>query len=155
MTEWGFRWLCNHPEVSVVLSGCNEAAQIEENLRMVAPDATEEEMIAALKTACAWEFVEKLPKGIHSETGELGRGFSEGQAQRLSVARALMRRAPILLLDEATSALDEATEVRMLDNLMKSDAVRTCVIITHRSTTAAICPRQYVLTGTTLREVTP
>ena len=66
-----------------------------------------------------------------------------------------MRRAPILLLDEATSALDEATEVRMLDNLMKSDAVRTCVIITHRSTTAAICPRQYVLTGTTLREVTP
>ena len=131
------------------------AGTIEENLRMVAPDATEEEMIAALKTACAWEFVEKLPKGIHSETGELGRGFSEGQAQRLSVARALMRRAPILLLDEATSALDEATEVRMLDNLMKSDAVRTCVIITHRSTTAAICPRQYVLTGTTLREVTP
>lgn len=131
------------------------AGTIEENLRMVAPDATEEEMIAALKTACAWEFVQKLPNGIRSETGEHGRGFSEGQAQRLSVARALMRRAPILLLDEATSALDEATELRMLDNLMKSDAVRTCVIITHRSATAAICSRQYVLTGTTLREVAP
>ena len=98
------------------------------------------------------EFVEKLPKGIRSEAGELGRGFSEGQAQRLSVARALMRRAPILLLDEATSALDEATELRMLDRLMKSDAVHTCIIITHRSSTAAICPRQYVLTGTTLEE---
>ena len=131
------------------------AGTIEENLRMVAPDATEEEMIEALKTACAWEFVQKLPNGIRSGTGELGRGFSEGQAQRLSVARALMRRAPILLLDEATSALDEATELKMLDNLMKSDSVRTCVIITHRSATASICPRQYVLTGTTLREVTP
>ena len=129
------------------------AGTIEENLRMVAPDATEEEMIEALKTACAWEFVEKLPDGIRSGTGEHGRGFSEGQAQRLSVARALLRRAPILLLDEATSALDEATELRMLDNLMKSDAVRTCVIITHRSATAAICSRQYQLTGTTLREV--
>ena len=128
------------------------AGTIEENLRMVAPDATEEEMIEALKTACAWEFVQKLPNGIRSETGELGRGFSEGQAQRLSVARALMRRAPILLLDEATSALDEATELKMLDNLMKSDAVRTCVIITHRSATAAICSRQYVLTGTSLKE---
>lgn len=128
------------------------AGTIEENLRMVAPDATEEEMIEALKTACAWEFVQKLPNGIRSETGELGRGFSEGQAQRLSVARALMRRAPILLLDEATSALDEATELKMLDNLMKSDAVHTCVIITHRSATAAICSRQYVLTGTSLKE---
>ena len=129
------------------------AGTIEENLRMVAPDATEEEMIEALKTACAWEFVERLPDGIRSSTGEHGRGFSEGQAQRLSVARALLRRAPILLLDEATSALDEATELRMLDNLMKSDAVRTCVIITHRSATAAICSRQYQLVGTTLREV--
>ena len=128
------------------------AGTIEENLRMVAPDATEEEMIEALKTACAWEFVGKLPNGIRSETGELGRGLSEGQAQRLSVARALMRRAPILLLDEATSALDEATELKMLDNLMKSDAVHTCVIITHRSATAAICSRQYVLTGTSLKE---
>ena len=87
--------------------------------------------------------------------GERGRGFSEGQAQRLSVARALLRRAPILLLDEATSALDEATEQQMLDNLMDSDAVHTCVIITHRTATAAICSRQYVLTGTTLREVAP
>ena len=129
------------------------AGTIEENLRMVAPDATEEDMIEALKTACAWEFVERLPDGIRSSTGEHGRGFSEGQAQRLSVARALLRRAPILLLDEATSALDEATELRMLDNLMKSNAVRTCVIITHRSATAAICSRQYQLTGTTLREV--
>ena len=129
------------------------AGTIAENLRMVAPDASEEDMIQALKIACAWDFVEKLPKGIHSETGELGRGFSEGQAQRLSVARALMRRAPILLLDEATSALDEATEQRMLENLMTSGMVHTCVIITHRSATAAICRRRYRLSGTTLEEV--
>lgn len=128
------------------------AGTIAENLAMVAPEATEAEMIEALMTACAWEFVEKLPKGIHSELGELGRGFSEGQAQRLSVARALMRRAPILLLDEATSALDEKTEHRMLENLMESDAVHTCVIITHRSATAAICTRRYDLMGTTLKE---
>ena len=81
-------------------------------------------------------------------------GFSEGQAQRLSVARALMRRAPILLLDEATSALDEATEQQMLHNLMECDAVKTCVIITHRSATAAICAKRYQLTGTVLEEIT-
>ena len=131
------------------------AGTIADNLRMVAPDAAEDEMIEALKTACAWDFVEKLPKGIHSATGELGRGFSEGQAQRIAVARALLRRAPILLLDEATSALDEKTERRMLDNLMRCESVRTCVIITHRSATAEICTRRYSLTGTTLEEVRP
>ncbi len=129
------------------------AGTIADNLRMVAPDATEDEMIEALKTACAWDFVSGLPDGIHSATGELGRGLSEGQSQRLSVARALMRRAPILLLDEATSALDEATEQQMLRNLMATDAVKTCVIITHRSATAAICSRRYRLTGTTLEEM--
>ncbi len=129
------------------------AGTIADNLRMVAPGATEEDMVEALKIACAWDFIEKLPDGIHSQTGELGRGFSEGQAQRISVARALMRRSPILLLDEATSALDENTEMRMLENLKNCGLVRTCVIITHRSATAAVCSRRYVLTGTTLEEV--
>ena len=129
------------------------AGTIADNLRMVASEASDEELIEALKIACAWEFVEKLPDGINSETGELGRGFSEGQSQRLSVARALLRKAPILLLDEATSALDGKTEQQMLANLESCPWVRTCVIITHRPATADICTRRYVLTGTTLQEV--
>lgn len=128
------------------------AGTIADNLRMVAPDATDDAVIEALDIACAWEFVRKLPHGIYSETGELGRGFSEGQAQRLAVARAVLRRAPILLLDEATSALDENTEQRMLQNLMQRGGVRSCVLITHRPGTAQICDRRYVLRGTTLME---
>ena len=128
------------------------AGTIADNLRMVAPEATDEQIIQALKLACAWEFVQKLPDGIHSVTGELGRGFSEGQAQRLAVARAVLRKAPILLLDEATSVLDEDTEQRMLNNLMQG-GIRSCVLITHRPNTARICNRQYILRGTTLKEV--
>ena len=130
------------------------AGTIADNLRMVRPDATDEQIMEALEIACAWEFVRKLPHGIESETGELGRGFSEGQAQRLAVARAVLRRAPILLLDEATSALDEDTEQRMLKNLMERGGVRSCVLITHRPNTARICNRHYVLRGTTLAEET-
>ena len=128
------------------------AGTIADNLRMVAPEATDEQIVEALKVSCAWEFVSRLPQGIESETGELGRGFSEGQAQRIAVARAVLRRAPILLLDEATSALDEDTERRMLQNLMERGGVRSCVLITHRPSTAQICDRRYVLRGTTLRE---
>ncbi len=128
------------------------AGTIADNLRMVCPEATDAALIAALKTACAWEFIEKLPDGIYSGTGELGHGLSEGQAQRIAVARALLRRAPILLLDEATSALDEDTERRMLQNIMDSGDVRTCILITHRPNTARICNRRYVLRGTSLSE---
>ena len=80
---------------------------------MVNEEATDEDVINALKTACAWDFVENLPEGINSILGERGRGLSEGQAQRISIARALLRNAPILLLDEATSALDRQRTVRL------------------------------------------
>ena len=128
------------------------AGTIAENLRMVAPEATDAELIEALDIACAWEFVKKLPHGLASRTGELGSGFSEGQAQRIAVARAVLRHAPILLLDEATSALDESTEQRMLQNLMERGGVRSCVLITHRPNTARICTRHYTLRGTELVE---
>ena len=75
---------------------------IAENMRMVKEDATDEEIIEALKVSCAWDFVEKLPETINSNVGERGRGLSEGQAQRIAIARAVLRDAPVLLLDEAT-----------------------------------------------------
>lgn len=117
------------------------AGSVAENLRLIAPEASDEEIIRALKAACAWEFVEKLPKGIHSPLGEGGRGVSEGQAQRIAIARALMRKAPILLLDEVTSALDMATEERVLGNLM--DLGLTCVVTTHRPSVLKMCSAVY------------
>lgn len=135
------------PQGNTILAGT-----IAENLRMVKPDATEKEMQEALRLACADDFVNRLPDGVNSNTGELGHGFSEGQAQRIAVARALMQDAPVLVLDEATSALDEDTERRMLDNIFAEGRIKTCIIITHRPATAGICSRRYVLKGTGLVE---
>lgn len=117
------------------------AGTVAENLRIVKPEATEEEIQCALKNACAWDFVEKLPKGIHSPLGEGGRGVSEGQAQRIAIARALMRKAPILLLDEVTSALDMKTEEDVLQNLMNLGL--TCIVTTHRPSVLKMCTRVY------------
>lgn len=118
---------------------------IAENLRIVKPDATDEELAAALKAACAWDFIAKLPDGINSKIRERGGGFSEGQSQRISIARALLRRSPILLLDEATSALDVATERAVLKNIMKDDYPRTCIVTTHRPTVLGMCSRVYAI----------
>ena len=113
---------------------------IAHNLRIVAPEATEEEMVEALKVACAWEFVQQLPEGLNHPLSTGGRGVSEGQAQRLAIARALLKGAPILLLDEATSALDEETEAKVLANLRRLND-RTVVIVTHRKAALDICNR--------------
>lgn len=128
------------PQGNTMFSGT-----IAENLRNVKPDATDEEIVEALKQACAWDFVSKLPAGINSEIKERGGGLSEGQAQRLSIARALLRKSPILLLDEATSALDVATERQVLKNIMRDEYPRTCLITTHRPTVLSMCSRVYAI----------
>jgi ABC-type bacteriocin/lantibiotic exporter with double-glycine peptidase domain len=126
---------------------------IAHNLRIVAPDATEEEMEQALKIACAWDFVQQFPEGLHHPLGAGGRGISEGQAQRLAIARALLRKAPVLLLDEATSGLDAATERKLMENLRQSGRVGTCILVTHRPGSAEFCNRAYEVRGGQVSEV--
>lgn len=126
------------PQGNTILSGT-----IAENMRMAKEDATDEEIIEALKISCAWEFVEKLPENIYYKVGERGRGFSEGQAQRISIARAILRDAPILLLDEATSALDVTTERQVLRNIIRQRPNKTCIVTTHRPSVLNMCQRVY------------
>lgn len=116
---------------------------IAENMRFVKEDATDEEIENALKLACAWDFVNKLPDGINTPIKERGGGFSEGQAQRLSIARALIRKSPILLLDEATSALDIYTEKKVLENIMMDDYPRTTIVTAHRLSVIKACNKVY------------
>ncbi len=126
------------PQGNTILSGT-----VAENLRMGKADATEAEMIEALEAACAWEFVKELPEGVETKLGRRGKGLSEGQAQRIAIARAVLRDAPVLLLDEATSALDVGTERRVLKNLMEHNPKRTCIVTTHRPTVLSLCQRVY------------
>lgn len=126
------------PQGNTVLAGT-----IADNLRLVKEDATDQELEEALKLACAWEFVSQLPQGIHSPVGERGRGLSEGQAQRIAIARAIVKDAPVLLLDEATSALDVATERQVLRNIIRSRPNKTCIVTTHRPSVLGLCQRVY------------
>lgn len=126
------------PQGNTILSGT-----IADNMRMVKEDATDEEIIEALKISCAWDFVKKMPDTINSVIGEKGRGFSEGQAQRIAIARAVLRDAPILLLDEATSALDVTTERAVLRNIIQQKPNKTCIVTTHRPSVLSMCQRVY------------
>lgn len=136
------------PQGNTILSGT-----IAENLRMIKEDATDEEIIEALKISCAWDFVEKMPDTINSNIGERGRGFSEGQAQRIAIARAVLRDAPILLLDEATSALDVTTERMVLRNIIQQRPNKTCIVTTHRPSVLNMCQRVYRVMETKVTEL--
>ena len=126
------------PQGNTVVSGT-----IAENMRMVEPDATDEEIIEALKVSCAWDFVKEYDDTIDHMLGTRGRGLSEGQAQRISIARAILRDAPLLLLDEATSALDVATERKVLKNIVQQRPNKTIIVTTHRPSVLNMCQRVY------------
>ncbi len=133
------RRFCSYvPQGNAIFSGT-----VADNLRIVRPEATEKELISALRTADAWSFIENLPNGIHTEISEKGVNFSEGQVQRMSIARAILRDAPVIVMDEATSALDASTEETVLANMMKAYPNRTRIITTHRPSMLRYCTRVY------------
>lgn len=111
-----------------------------ENIGFMKENPTMEEVENAAKIACAHEFIKDFPMGYDTMLGENGFGISQGQAQRIAVARAVLSGTGVLLLDEATSALDEMTQVRMLENLSKLRD-KTVIIVTHRKAALAICNR--------------
>ena len=136
------------PQTNALLTGT-----VAENLRMVKEDATDEELIEALKLACAWDFVSEREGGLNAQVRERGGGFSAGQAQRLSIARALLAGAPILLLDEATSALDVTTERQVLRNIIQRRPNRTVIVTTHRPSVLNMCQRVYRVMQTKVTEL--
>ena len=117
---------------------------VRENLLLGAPDASDADIARALEISCADDFLRALPEGLDTRLGEGGYGLSEGQMQRLAVARALLTGAPVLLLDEATSALDAQTERRLLANL-RAQSGRTCLLITHKTAALDLCDSSFTL----------
>lgn len=107
------------------------AGSVRENVAFAAPDATDDQVKRACEAACAWNFVEELPQGIDTMIGEHGQGLSQGQLQRLAIARAVCSGAPIMVLDEVTSALDDATEAAVLANIAALPG-KTVFVAVHR-----------------------
>ena len=129
------------PQGNLVLSGT-----IGENIRFCNMEAGEEDVIEAAKIADLYDFIEKLPDGFDTPVGERGLGLSEGQIQRISIARAVLCGAPILLLDECTSALDENTEKTVLSNIKAKGGI-TAILISHRPAALEICDKVYAIQG--------
>lgn len=123
------------PQGNMVLSG-----SIRDNISLCNPDVDEESIINAAKAAEIYDYIAALPDGLDTMLSERGAGLSEGQIQRISIARALITEAPVLLLDEATSALDESTETRVLENIRRMTG-KTVLFITHRNTSLKACDK--------------
>jgi len=123
------------PQGNMVLSGT-----VRENITFFNDQIDEQLVLECAKIACVTDFISELPKGLDTVVGERGFGLSEGQIQRIAIARALTSKAPILLLDEATSALDNETEKKLLRNL-RSIKNKTCIFISHREAAIADCDR--------------
>ncbi|MDD6977743.1 MAG: ABC transporter ATP-binding protein [Prevotellaceae bacterium] len=123
------------PQGNTLMSGT-----IRDNLLMADPNATDHDMMEALHTACA-DFVTELPEGLYTTIDEKGGGLSEGQSQRITIARALLRKRSIMLFDEATSALDPETEKMLLTNILKNEE-QTIIFITHRMAVLEYCDKR-------------
>ena len=128
------------PQGNTLFSGT-----ISENVMLGNSNATSEKVAEALKKACIWDFIESLPDKAETKIGENGYGLSEGQAQRIAIARALLGEKPVLILDEATSALDSTTELDVLKSLASIDPRPTCIIITHRKAALDFCNKILII----------
>lgn len=130
------------PQGNTVFSGT-----VADNIRIVNQNISDEQITDVLKLACAYDFVSELPDGINTEIGENGYGLSEGQAQRIAIARAIACDAPIILFDEATSALDTRTERTVLKNISELGGNRICIFSTHRFSVLDVCDTIYRVNG--------
>ena len=127
------------PQGNLLLSGT-----IADNIKFGCDNVTNDQLDKAAETACLKELIDSLPDGYNTVLGERGLGLSEGQVQRISIARALLSDAPILLLDECTSALDETTELKLLENIAKL-TTKTVIFISHRNAALSICDQHLKL----------
>ena len=121
------------------------AGTIRHNLHFAKPDASDEEMIEALKNARAWDFVKEMPDGLDTILGERGNRLSGGQKQRLSIAQVFLKNPPIVIFDEATSALDTLTEKMIQQAMEELFRGRTSIVIAHRLSTIKNCDRIVLL----------
>lgn len=140
-------WVTYVPQGNTLFSGT-----IAQNLQRGKPNTTQDEMMAAVKASGAGEFLADLPEGLDTVIGERGLGLSEGQAQRLAIARAILKKSPVMILDEATSALDLKTELHVLNSLKNLGYPCTCLIVTHRPSALKICSRVFQLDNGSLVE---
>jgi len=134
------------PQGNMLFSGT-----IEDNIRYGKTSATMAEVIECARIACIDDYIQSLPEQYRTVIGERGLGLSEGQAQRIALARALMRDAPILLLDEATSALDDVTEAKVMENLRSCLRDKMCIFVSHRKSISRMCDRAYYLLNGSLQ----
>lgn len=142
------QWISYVPQGASLFSGT-----IASNIRCGNSAVSDEEIRSALISAEAWEFVSELKEGLHSVIGERGIGISEGQAQRLAIARALVHKAPAVIFDEVTSGLDPETERRVMDNIRRDFKAKTFIVITHRYAVKEYADRTYRLyDGTLIQE---
>lgn len=141
------RFISYVPQGNTLFSGT-----IRSNILMGKADASEEELMQAIELSSSQSFINEMEDGLDTVIGEKGLGVSEGQAQRIAIARALIRKSPFIILDEATSALDEVTELKVLSGLRQLTPRPTCLLITHRRSVLQYCDRELKIENRNMHE---
>ena len=134
------------PQGKLILSG-----SIRENITFVNPNISDDDLDKALEISCCKSFIDQLEHGLDTKIGERGKGLSEGQLQRIAIARAIASKAPILILDEITSSLDSKTEEAVIQNIKNMKDI-TCIIVTHRNSVSKLCDKEYIVEDKNMRE---